>query len=107
MVGGQTEVVTVTPRFTREAVYRVMEGGHPNMTTEEPACPGGSMIVKVRAGMNGGGLRGLPRELLPWILGWGPRVEVLDSPEVRAHRLNEAREVARPFGREVTTQSER
>ncbi|GGR11483.1 helix-turn-helix transcriptional regulator [Deinococcus ruber] len=95
VVGGQTEVVTVTLRFVREAVYRVMEGGYPNMTTEEVARPDGSMIVKVRAGMDA---TGLPRELMPWILGWGPRVEVLDPPSVRAHWLNEARAVIEQFG---------
>ena len=95
VVGGQTEVVTVTLHFIREAVYRVMEGGYPNMTTEELARPDGSMIVKVRAGMDGSGL---PRELMPWILGWGPRVEVLDPPNIRAHWLNEARAVVEQFG---------
>jgi predicted DNA-binding transcriptional regulator YafY len=95
VVGGQTEVVTVTLKFAREAVHRVMEGGYPNLTVEEGGAPDGSVTVKVRAGAD---RTGLPRELLPWILGWGPRVEVLAPPAVRAHWLSEARAVVARYG---------
>ncbi|WP_425148719.1 helix-turn-helix transcriptional regulator [Deinococcus sp.] len=98
VVGGQTEVVTVTLRFAWEAAYRVLEGGYPNLTVEKLGRPDGTVIVKVRAGMDGSGL---PRELMPWILGWGPRVEVLEPPNVRAHWLSEARAVLERFGRET------
>lgn len=97
VVGGQTEVVTVTLRFAPEAAYRVLEGGYPNMTVEELGAQDGSVTVKVRAGID---KSGLPRELMPWILGWGPRVEVLDPPHVRAHWLAEARAVLKKFGGE-------
>lgn len=95
VVGGQTEVVTVTLRFAPEAAYRVLEGGYPNLTVETLGERDGSVTVKVRAGMD---RSGLPRELMPWILGWGPRVEVLDPPHVRAHWLAEARAVVQKFG---------
>ncbi|ULH14104.1 transcriptional regulator (plasmid) [Deinococcus sp. KNUC1210] len=95
VVGGQTEVLTVTLRFAQEVVYRLLEGGYPNLTVEEIGRSDGSVTVKVRAGMD---TSGLPRELMPWVLGWGPRVEVLGPPEVRTHWLNEARAVVERFG---------
>lgn len=99
VVGNQTESVIVTLRFTQEVAYRVLEGGYPNLTVEEMGSTDHSLIVKVRAGVD---YTGLPRELLPWILGWGPRVEVLDPPEIRAHWLKEAQAIVEKFGH-VTT----
>ena len=54
-----------------------------------------SIEVDIRAGVDNSGL---PRELMPWILGWGPRVEVLGPPQVRAHWIQQAREVVQKFG---------
>lgn len=91
VVGAQTEVVSVTLRFAQEVSYRVMEGGYPNLTVEGV---GDGVTVKVRAGVDSSGL---PRELMPWILGWGPRVEVLGPPPVRAYWLQQAREVIEKY----------
>jgi predicted DNA-binding transcriptional regulator YafY len=95
VVGGQTEVVSVTLRFAPDAAYRVLEGGYPNLTVEHSPDARGRVTVSVRAGMDASGL---PRELLPWILGWGPRVEVLGPPHVREHWLSEARAVVERYG---------
>ena len=35
---------------------------------------------------------GLPREVLPWIYSFGPRVEVLGPAHIRKHWLGELRE---------------
>lgn len=98
VVGNQTESVIVTLRFAQEVRYRVLEGGYPNLTVEQDD-PERGLTIKVRAGVD---YTGLPRELLPWILGWGPRVEVMDPPGIRAHWLQEARAVVAKFDR-VTT----
>ena len=96
VVGNQREVVTVTLRFAPEVAYRVLEGGYPNMTIESNDAQG--LTVKVRAGTDNSGL---PREFLPFVLGWSSRVEVLDPPNVRAHWLAEARAVLEQFGGET------
>ncbi|MEF2278539.1 WYL domain-containing protein [Deinococcus sp. YIM 134068] len=82
--GGQP--ITVRVRFAPEAAYRVREGGYPN-TTLLPR-EDGSVELDIRACPD---RSGLPRELIPFLLGWGPRVEVLSPPHVRAHWLGELR----------------
>lgn len=95
VIGGQSSVATVTLRFAPEAAYRVLEGGYPNLTVEELGDAQHRVVVKVRAGLDN---TGLPRELMPWILGWGPRVEVLAPQHVRDHWLKEVRETLRQYG---------
>ena len=91
---GNDEGLSVTLRFAPEVAYRILEGGYPNMS--EPLFHLDSSIeVDIRAGVDNSGL---PRELMPWILGWGPRVEVLGPPHVRAHWIQQAREVVQKFG---------
>ena len=91
---GAGEGLSVTLRFAPEVTYRIDEGGFPNMS-QPLRLDDGSVEVTVRAGVDA---TGLPRELLPFILGFGPRVEVLGPPEVRAHWLKEAREVVDRYG---------
>ncbi|WP_245872942.1 helix-turn-helix transcriptional regulator [Deinococcus planocerae] len=95
VVGGQhVGSVTVRLRFEAGAAYRILEGGYPNMS--EPMKHGdGAVEVDVRAGVD---RSGLPRELLPFILGFGPRVEVLSPHNVREHWLSELRETLRRHG---------
>lgn len=81
--GGDT--VTVTVRFAPEAAYRVLEGGFPNATLIRRD---GYVEMEFRAGVDA---TGLPRELLPFLLSWGPRAEVLSPPAVREAWLNELR----------------
>lgn len=82
--GGDT--VTVTVRFAPEAAYRVLEGGFPNATLIRRD---GYVDMEFRAGVDA---TGLPRELMPFLLSWGPRAEVLSPPEVRTAWLREVRE---------------
>ncbi|WP_293911190.1 WYL domain-containing protein [Deinococcus sp.] len=85
VIGGQHSV-TVRVRFAPEAAYRVLEGGFPNATLIRHD---GQVEMDFRAGTDA---TGLPRELLPFLLSWGPRAEVLSPPEVRAAWLGELRE---------------
>ena len=91
VVGG-TETLTVQVRFTQDAAYRLEEGGFPNASFCRQ--PDGSLLAEFRAGVD---KTGLPRELMPFLLGWGPRAEVLGPPEVRAHWLAELRETLRRY----------
>lgn len=86
--------VTVQLKFAPEAAYRIMEGGYPGMGEEELHADG-SLTATVRAGVDSSGL---PREVIPWILSWGPRVEVLGPANVRAHWLGELRAALARYG---------
>lgn len=97
VVGARTNAVTVRLRFDAEAAFRVLEGGYPHLTVEHVGASDGSVVVSVRVGVDE---TGLPRELLPWILGWGPRVDVLSPESVRQHWLAELRETLRRYGGE-------
>lgn len=83
---GSQEPLTVTVRFAPEAAYRVLEGGFPNATLIRRD---GGVEMEFRAGTDH---TGLPRELMPFLLSWGPRAEVLSPPHVRAAWLAELRE---------------
>ena len=83
---GSENPPTVTVRFAAEAAYRVLEGGFPNATLIRRD---GCVEVEFRAGTD---KTGLPRELMPFLLGWGPRAEVLSPPHVREAWLAELRE---------------
>ncbi|WP_245532772.1 helix-turn-helix transcriptional regulator [Deinococcus proteolyticus] len=91
-VVGSQNPITVQVRFASEAAYRLDEGGYPNATFHKQ--PDGSVLAEFRAGTD---KTGLPRELMPFLLGWGPRAEVLGPPEVRAHWLSELRETLRRY----------
>ena len=88
------ETIRVRLKFAPEAAYRIEEGGYPSLEITE-RHPDGSLTATALAGTDG---TGLPRELLPWILGWGPRVEVLEPVSVRQKWLEEARAVIERYG---------
>ncbi|MEW6421540.1 MAG: WYL domain-containing protein [Deinococcota bacterium] len=92
VIGGSAPV-TVRVRFAPEAAYRVLEGGYPN-ASDPLIYPDGSAELEIRAGTDH---TGLPRELIPWILSWGPRVEVLAPEPVRQHWLAELRATLRRY----------
>lgn len=94
--GAHGQTMTVRLRFEPDAAYQVLEGGYPNLSLG-PMHSDGSLDVEVRAGVDP---RGLPGQLMPWILGWGPRVEVLGPEPVRAQWLSEVREVVTRYGHE-------
>lgn len=85
-----TQPETITLHFQPEAAYRILEGGYAHLG--EPVLHGdGSIEVTVSAPVDGSGL---PREVMPWILSFGPRVNVLGPPHIREHWLSELREAA-------------
>lgn len=83
-------VITVQLRFAPEAANRVREGGYPNLRVTAE-LPDGGLEVSVQAGTDG---RGFPREILPWVQSWGPRVEVIAPEALRQRWLMEAQQVA-------------
>lgn len=94
VVGGQhVGRVTVTLRFAPEVGYRLLEDASPHL---DVVMGDDGVSATVRTGVD---RSGLPRELMPWILGWGPRVEVLSPANVREHWLGELREALRRHDR--------
>jgi predicted DNA-binding transcriptional regulator YafY len=83
------ETVTVKLRFVPEARYRIEEGGFPNVRSRQD-LPDGSLEVEITAGTDS---TGFPRELLPWIQSWGPRVEVIEPHNLKERWLEEAKAV--------------
>ena len=96
VIGGE-QTVTVTVRFAPEAAYRVLEGGFPNATLIRRD---GGVEMDFRAGVD---RSGLPRELMPFLLGWGPRAEVLSPPHVREAWLQELRDALSRYDRPTPT----
>ncbi|WP_420593803.1 helix-turn-helix transcriptional regulator [Deinococcus sp.] len=88
VVGTQGQVAeTITLRFRADAAYRILEGGYAQMSEPIPH-PDGSLTARIDAPIDSSGL---PREVLPWILSFGPRVQVLSPPHIRQHWLDELR----------------
>jgi predicted DNA-binding transcriptional regulator YafY len=82
--------VEVKLRFSKEAAYRIAEGGYPNLKITHRYADG-SLGVRVMVGTNHDNF---PLELLSWVQSWGPRVEVLEPQSLRQRWLEEARQVA-------------
>lgn len=80
-------VVEVHLRFAPEAKERVLERDLANLEIGGELGDG-RLEATLRAGVD---KSGLPREALAFALSWGPRVEVIGPPEVRAHWLEEIR----------------
>ena len=55
----------------------------------------GSKTATIKAGVDS---TGLPLELLVWIRGWGPNVDVLKPEALRTRWLEDCREVVRRYG---------
>ncbi|GAA4020280.1 transcriptional regulator [Deinococcus rubellus] len=88
VVGTQGQVAEqIELRFRADAAYRILEGGYAQMG-EPKLHDDGSITVCIDAPVDSSGL---PREALPWILSFGPRVEVLSPPHLRQHWLDELR----------------
>ena len=82
-------LVSASLRFTPEAANRIREGGYPNLRVTAE-LPDGGLEVSVEVGTDD---KGFPREILPWVQSWGPRVEVLEPEALRRRWLDEARQV--------------
>lgn len=81
--GGMVEVHL---RFAKEAAYRVLEGGYPNMRLSSPDEQG-RLEAWIQVGTTNDGF---PLEILSWVQSWGPRVEVLSPANLRERWLEEA-----------------
>lgn len=98
---GPGEGVTVTVRFDPDAAYRVLEGGFPQATLIRKD---GFVDIEFCAGVDE---TGLPRELMPFLLSWGARAEVLSPPEVRGAWLAEMRDALARFDHPAQAASSR
>ena len=82
MGGPAGQVETIRLRFSADAAYRIMEGGYAHLS--EPVVNADSSIdTTVVAPVDS--VVGFPREVLGWVLSFGPRVQVLGPPHLRAH----------------------
>lgn len=91
---GQTGRVSISLRFAPEAAYRVLEGACPDLT-DVAIHDDGSLTARLEAGVDDSGQ---PRGVLPWLLSWGPQVEVLDPDTLRASWLGALRETLARYG---------
>ena len=86
--GGKAAEVRL--RFAKEAAYRILEGGYPNLYIAS-RLPDGGLEVCITVGTNNDNF---PLELKSWVQSWGSRVEVLSPQDLREEWLEEARRVA-------------
>jgi predicted DNA-binding transcriptional regulator YafY len=85
----EAEPVEVRLRFSPQAALRLRETRwHASEQLEE--LPDGSLIWQARVAE--------PQEMLPWIRGWGPGVEVLSPPALREAVAADARATAGMYG---------
>ena len=88
----EEEPVEVVLRFHPRAAHRVRETEwHRSEQVEEQSD--GSLIWRAAVAE--------PREMVPWIRGWGADVEVLAPEELRGQMVGEARRVAQSYGWDV------
>ena len=89
----EAEPVEVTLRFHPRVAHRVRETRwHQSEQVEEQ--PDGSLIWRARVAE--------PREMLPWIRGWGADVEVIAPGELRDALIDEVRRMADVYGIQPT-----
>lgn len=88
--GSGDDGVTVRLRFRHDAARHILKSGHAGLS-EPYLNPDGTIDTTAQARVDADGL---PRELLPWLLSWGPRVQVLGPPEVRELWRRELRAAA-------------
>jgi len=87
--GGDSEEVVL--RFCAAATRRVKETRwHPSQSLED--LPDGGCLLRLRVAE--------PLEMVHWVRGWGPQVEVLEPPEMRAQLAAEAAQTLALYGGE-------
>jgi predicted DNA-binding transcriptional regulator YafY len=80
--------VQVVLRFSRQVAHRVRESvWHPSQQISE--LPEGKLLWRARISE--------PREMFPWIRGWGADVEVLEPSDLRQRMAYEATDLARMY----------
>ncbi len=92
IIGGRQHC-EITLRFAPEAVPYVAHRRWPGQLGGE--LDGPRYVLRLNAPLN---RDHLPVEVMAWIRGWGPRVEVLSPTRVRDLWLEEARELLRRYG---------
>lgn len=89
MAGDVPDAVVL--RFAATVAWRVKESiWHPSQRIDP--CSDGSLLFTVTISQ--------PREMAPWIRGWGPDVEVLAPAELRAQIAADLRQAAAQYGDE-------
>lgn len=85
---GGSEPETVILRFSRNVARRVKESvWHPSQQIED--CPDGAVVFTVTLSE--------PREMTPWIRGWGAEVVVLAPEHLRARIADDLRRAAAQY----------
>ena len=92
IIGGRQHC-EITLRFALEAVPYVAHRRWPGQRGGQMDGP--RYVLRLRAPLNH---NHLPVEVMAWIRGWGPRVEVLSPTGIRELWLEEARELLRRHG---------
>lgn len=87
--------IPIRLRFRRDAAYRVLEGGYSHLASLKTLADG-RVEANIHAAPDSSGL---PREVLAWIYSFGPRVEVMGPPDIRAHWLSELQEAVESAAR--------
>ena len=88
------EPITVELKFSRSVAKRVQETQW-HHAEEIDALDDGSLIWKAQIAE--------PREMLPWIRGWGADVEVLGPEELRETLIGESKVMAEQYGWHVSS----
>ena len=102
VVGAQGQPTeTIHLRFRADAADRILEGGYAHLS-QPVRNPDGTVETTLEAALDGSGL---PREALPWIYSFGPRVEVLGPARIREHWLGELREAVAAAQKEAVGES--
>lgn len=85
----QNEPVQIVLKFSPNVARRVRETQwHPS--EQEEALPDGSILWRAQIAE--------PKEMLPWVRGWGADCEVLEPKELREALEKEVRKMARVYG---------
>ncbi|MEW6093467.1 MAG: CRISPR-associated helicase Cas3' [Chloroflexota bacterium] len=85
----ESEPVEVTLKFSPKVARRLQETRW-HRSEQEEVQPDGSIIWQARIAE--------PKEMLPWVRGWGADVEVLEPEGLRKELEKEARRLARVYG---------
>ena len=92
---GDQHSVTVRLKFDPSVSPWLEERRFPGVTNVQ-TLEDGSKLYTIQTGVDSSGL---PRELIPWIRGWGANVEVLEPPALREKWLVDARDLIARHGR--------
>ncbi len=93
---GDANPITVKVKIDASVAPWLEQRRFPGAQAPEKLADGG-LIYTIRTGADGDGM---PRELIPWIRGWGANIEVLEPPMLREKWLADARDLIARHGME-------